>query len=121
MNRSAFQPKRLGHFPHAEILDRIRAAPEHPWSDADDQAVSEGATEERRDHARATLHQRRPDALLSKNGDVGMQEVRDKVNTILADLPDGTDPPIVDKFDTGSMPVLTIAVSLPSRALPERA
>ena len=38
--------------------------------------------------------------LLSKNGDVGMQEVRDKVNTILADLPDGTDPPIVDKFDT---------------------
>ena len=29
--------------------------------------------------------------LLSKNGDVGMQEVRDKVNTILADLPDGTE------------------------------
>jgi HAE1 family hydrophobic/amphiphilic exporter-1 len=49
--------------------------------------------------------------LLSKSGDVGMQEVRDKVNTILADLPDGTDPPIVDKFDTGSMPVMTIAVS----------
>jgi HAE1 family hydrophobic/amphiphilic exporter-1 len=49
--------------------------------------------------------------LLSKNGDVGMQEVRDKVNTILADLPDGTDPPIVDKFDTSSMPVVTIAVS----------
>jgi HAE1 family hydrophobic/amphiphilic exporter-1 len=49
--------------------------------------------------------------LLSKNGDVGMQEVRDKVNTILADLPDGTDPPIVDKFDTGSIPVMTIAVS----------
>ena len=49
--------------------------------------------------------------LLSKNGDVGTQEVRDKVNTILADLPDGTDPPIVDKFDTGSMPVMTIAVS----------
>ena len=49
--------------------------------------------------------------LLSKSGDVGMQEVRDKVNTILADLPDGTDPPIVDKFDTSSMPVMTIAVS----------
>ena len=49
--------------------------------------------------------------LLSKNGDVGMQEVRDKVNTILADLPDGTDPPIVDKFDTSSMPVMTIAIS----------
>ncbi len=49
--------------------------------------------------------------LLSKSGDVGMQEVRDKVNTILADLPDGTDPPIDDKFDTGSIPVMTIAVS----------
>lgn len=49
--------------------------------------------------------------LLSKNGDVGMQEVRDKVNSILSDLPEGTRPPIVDKFDTGSMPVMTIAVS----------
>ncbi len=49
--------------------------------------------------------------LLSKNGDVGMEEVRDKINTILADLPDGTDPPIVDKFDTGSIPVMTVAVS----------
>jgi HAE1 family hydrophobic/amphiphilic exporter-1 len=49
--------------------------------------------------------------LLSKNGDVGTQEVRDKVNTILPDLPDGTDPPLVEKFDTGSMPVMTIAVS----------
>ena len=49
--------------------------------------------------------------LLSKNGDVGTQEVRDKVNTILAELPEGTDAPIIDKFDTGSMPVMTIAVS----------
>ncbi|WP_422931301.1 efflux RND transporter permease subunit [Singulisphaera sp. PoT] len=48
---------------------------------------------------------------LSKNGNVGTQEVRDKVNTILADLPDGTESPIIDKFDTGSMPVMTIAVS----------
>jgi hydrophobic/amphiphilic exporter-1 (mainly G- bacteria), HAE1 family len=48
---------------------------------------------------------------LSKNGNVGTQEVRDKVNTILAELPDGTESPIIDKFDTGSMPVLTIAVS----------
>src|SRR3954469_24140044 len=48
---------------------------------------------------------------LSKNGNVGTQEVRDKVNTILAELPDGTEAPIIDKFDTGSIPVLTIAVS----------
>ncbi|MDR3636159.1 MAG: efflux RND transporter permease subunit, partial [Isosphaeraceae bacterium] len=49
--------------------------------------------------------------LLSKNGDVGTQEVRDKVNSILKDLPDQTEAPIIDKFETGSMPVLTIAVS----------
>ena len=48
---------------------------------------------------------------LSKNGNVGTQEVRDKVNTILADLPDGTAAPIIDKFDTGSMPVMTLAIS----------
>ena len=49
--------------------------------------------------------------LLSKNGDVGAQEVRDKISTILANLPDGTETPVVNKFDTDSMPVLTIAVS----------
>ncbi len=49
--------------------------------------------------------------LLSKNGDVGAQEVRDKISTILANLPDGTETPVVNKFDTDAMPVLTIAVS----------
>ena len=49
--------------------------------------------------------------LLSKNGDVGAQEVRDKISTILANLPDGTETPIVNKFDTDAMPVMTIAVS----------
>src|SRR5262249_48151267 len=48
---------------------------------------------------------------LDKNGDVGTQEVRDKVNSILAYLPDGTEAPIVDKFQTDSIPVMTIAVS----------
>jgi HAE1 family hydrophobic/amphiphilic exporter-1 len=48
---------------------------------------------------------------LSKNGDVGTQEVRDKVNTILADLPEGTEVPIIDKFETGAVPIMTIAVS----------
>src|SRR3984885_6861593 len=31
---------------------------------------------------------------LSKNGDVGAQEVRDKVQSILATLPDGTETPV---------------------------
>src|SRR3954470_4864675 len=36
--------------------------------------------------------------LLSKSGDVGTQEVRDKITSILATLPEGTETPIVDKF-----------------------
>src|SRR5262245_41934222 len=48
---------------------------------------------------------------LSKDGDVGTQEVRDKIQTILANLPEGTETPIVDKFETDAMPVATIAVS----------
>ncbi len=49
--------------------------------------------------------------LLSKNGDVGTQEVRDKVTSILSTLPEGTETPIINKFDTDAMPVATIAVS----------
>ena len=48
---------------------------------------------------------------LSKNGDVGAQEVRDKVSSIVSSLPKGTETPIVNRFETGSMPVMTIAVS----------
>lgn len=48
---------------------------------------------------------------LSKNGDVGTQEVRDKVNSILSELPDRTEKPIVDRFETDAMPIMTIAVS----------
>ncbi|MCE9528400.1 MAG: efflux RND transporter permease subunit [Planctomycetales bacterium] len=48
---------------------------------------------------------------LEKSGDVAAQEVRDKISSILAQLPAGTDAPIVDKFDLDAAPVLTIAVS----------
>lgn len=49
--------------------------------------------------------------VVEKNRDVAAQEVRDKISTILAKLPVGTDSPIIDKFDLNAMPVLTIAVS----------
>src|SRR5262245_3443968 len=49
--------------------------------------------------------------LLEKDGDVAAQEVRGKINTILTQLPEGTDPPIVDKFDLDASPVLTLAIS----------
>ena len=50
---------------------------------------------------------------LEKNRDVAAQEVRDKVSTILAELPKDADPPIVQTFDPGAIPVVTIAVSGP--------
>jgi len=49
--------------------------------------------------------------LLGKNRDVAVQEVRDKISTILSQLPVGTDTPIIDKFDLNAMPVMTIAVA----------
>jgi len=49
--------------------------------------------------------------ILEKNGDVASQEVRDKVSTILSQLPVGTDPPVIQKFQVDAMPVMKIAVS----------
>ena len=43
--------------------------------------------------------------------DVAAQDVRDKVATIVAKLPEGTDPPIVDKFDIDSTPILFLTVT----------
>ncbi|HBE88294.1 MAG TPA: AcrB/AcrD/AcrF family protein [Elusimicrobia bacterium] len=47
---------------------------------------------------------------LEKDGDVAAQEVRDKVNSVLAQLPQGTDPPVIGKFDIGAQAVLNIVV-----------
>ena len=58
---------------------------------------------------------------LSRDIDVATQDVRDRIATILRDLPDETDPPIVSKFDNDSSPVLTVALSgeLSARELSE--
>jgi HAE1 family hydrophobic/amphiphilic exporter-1 len=50
---------------------------------------------------------------LEKDRDVAAQEVRDKVSTILAALPKDAENPIVQTFDPGAIPVVTIAVSGP--------
>ncbi len=49
--------------------------------------------------------------ILEKNADVAAQEVRDKVNLILGDLPETAEAPIIQKLDTDAAPVLRIAVS----------
>ena len=49
--------------------------------------------------------------VLEKDGDTAAQDVRDKVSSILAKLPEGTDPPVIEKFDVDATPVLTLVVS----------
>lgn len=51
--------------------------------------------------------------VLEKDPDIAAQEVRDKVATILGDLPDDADPPIVDKVSTDATPVLSVVISSP--------
>lgn len=48
---------------------------------------------------------------LEKNPDVAAQEVRDNVNKIERDLPDGIDSPVVSKLDVGAAAVVNIVVS----------
>ncbi len=49
--------------------------------------------------------------VLQKNGDVAAQEVRDKISSIMKQLPTGIESPLVDKFDFDSAPIMTIGVS----------
>ena len=51
--------------------------------------------------------------LLEKNPDIAAQEVRNKVDLIVNDLPVTAEQPIVQKLDTDAAPVLRIAVSAP--------
>ena len=54
--------------------------------------------------------------LLEKNPDVAAQEIRNKVDLIVNDLPVTAEQPIVQKLDTDAAPVVRIAVSAPRSA-----
>jgi HAE1 family hydrophobic/amphiphilic exporter-1 len=56
---------------------------------------------------------------LEVNGDQAVQDIRDRVARIEGELPDGIEPPVVQKFDVGSAPVVTFALAgdLPIREL----
>lgn len=47
---------------------------------------------------------------LEKEIDVAAQDVRDKVNTVLRDLPTGIEQPLITKVDPGAVPILYLAV-----------
>ena len=49
--------------------------------------------------------------VLEKDGDIAAQDVRDKVNAVQRQLPQGTDPPVIGKFDVGAIPVVNVVVS----------
>lgn len=48
---------------------------------------------------------------LKRDIDTAAQDVRDKVATVVRDLPDDADPPTVQKFDNDSQPVIRFALS----------
>jgi Cu/Ag efflux pump CusA len=60
---------------------------------------------------------------LERDIDVAAQDVRDRVATVLRDLPVGTEAPIIRKIDNDSSPVMTVALSgdRPARELTELA
>ena len=49
--------------------------------------------------------------LLEKNIDVAANDVREKVGAIVAQLPPGTDPPTIEKFDPDAAAVMSLVVS----------
>jgi HAE1 family hydrophobic/amphiphilic exporter-1 len=50
---------------------------------------------------------------LDRDVDAAAQDVRDRVSTVLRNLPEGAEPPVVAKVDADSDPAITIAVSGP--------
>ncbi len=49
--------------------------------------------------------------VLEKDPEVAAQEVRDKISTILRELPKDADPPVVEKLATDASPVINLVVS----------
>jgi HAE1 family hydrophobic/amphiphilic exporter-1 len=51
--------------------------------------------------------------ILDKSGDVAAQEVRDKVNQVIPNLPETAKAPVVQKLDPDAQPILQMVVSSP--------
>lgn len=50
---------------------------------------------------------------LDRNIDVAVQDVRDKVAGIRSELPEAMESPVIEKFDTGAVPILSLTISGP--------
>ena len=54
---------------------------------------------------------------LSKNADIAAQEVRAKVDPLIRSLPETADPPVVQKQDPDSTPIMMFSISAPMQAV----
>jgi len=102
-------------FPFVVVTTRLDgAAPEEVETDISDKIEGAVSTISGIEELRSTSSQGLSIVIiqfaLEKNGDVAAQDVRDKINTILVNLPKGIDAPVVTKLDLGATPVLSIAV-----------
>lgn len=48
---------------------------------------------------------------LDRDLNAGVQDIRDKISTVLDQLPEGTKPPLVQKFDMDALPILTLTIT----------
>lgn len=90
------------------------AAPEEMESDVTDKIESAISTvsgiEMLRSTSAESVSQVMIQFALEKDGDVAAQEVRDKIDILMADLPQGIEKPIVTRVDPDAAPVMLIAI-----------
>jgi len=102
-------------FPVVVITTRLDgAAPEEVEAEITDKIESAVNTVSGIDVLRSTSSQGISQVIvqftLERETDSAVQDVRDKMNLIVAELPKGVDPPIVSKVDIGAAPILLITV-----------
>src|SRR6187551_644146 len=51
--------------------------------------------------------------LYDRSRDAAAQDVRDKVSSVLSRLPEGTDTPVIGKFDLDAVPIISVSLSAP--------
>ena len=117
----AFRTLGVDRFPRIDLptvtvsTTNLGAAPQEIETEITD--VLEGAvnTVPGIDEMRSTSSQGRSNITitfdLDKNPDIAAQEVRDKVSTVTNQLPDTADPPVVQKFDPDSQPVIQYSLA----------
>jgi len=108
----ALAPADDGHLTDAG--DALDASPQEIETDITDKIEGAVNTIEGIDELRSTSSEGFSQVViafkLEKNADVAAQDVRDKVNNVMRELPKGIDPPIVSKVDPQAAPIMLISL-----------